>query len=58
MLDESCQKCLNNCYWLKYVNDVYCFEIQYEIVEKEYDDIRKRYNIVVEGLSEVEVVIK
>lgn len=58
MSDESCQKCPNNCHWSKHVNDAYRFETQYETVEKEYDDIRKRYNIAVEGLSEAEAVIK
>ena len=56
--DGSCEECSNNCHWSQHVNDEYRFETQYETVEKEYDDIRKRYNTAVEGLSEAEAVIK
>ena len=58
MSDGSCQKCPNNCHWSKHVNDAYRFETQYVTVEKEYDDIRKRYNTAVEGLSMAEAVIQ
>ena len=58
MSDGSCQKCPNNCHWSKHVNDAYRFETQYETVEKEYDDIRKRYNTAVEGLSKAETLMK
>ena len=58
MSDGSCRECPNNCHWSKHVNDVYRYETQYETVEKEYDDIRKRYKTAVKGQSEVEAVIK
>ena len=58
MLDESCKECPNNCHWSKHVNDAYRFETQYETVEKEYDEIRERFNVAVEGQSEAEAVIK
>ena len=58
MLDESCKECPNNCHWSKHVNDAYRFETQYETVEKEYDEIRERFNTAVEGQSQVEAVIK
>ena len=58
MLDGSCKECPNNCHWTKHVNDAYRFETQYETVEKEYDEIRERFNVAVEGQSEAEAVIK
>ena len=58
MLDGSCKECPNNCHWSKHVNDAYRFETQYETVEKEYDEIRERFNVAVEGQSEAEAVIK
>ena len=58
MLDGSCKECPNNCHWSKHVNDAYRFETQYETVEKEYDEIRERFNTAVEGQSEAEAVIK
>ena len=58
MLDGSCRECPNNCHWSQHVNDAYRFETQYETVEKEYDEIRERFNTAVEGQSQVEAVIK
>ena len=58
MLDGSCEECPNNCHWSQHVNDAYRFETQYETVEKEYDEIRERFNTAVEGQSQVEAVIK
>ena len=58
MSNGSCRECPNNCHWSKHVNDACRFETQYETVEKEYGDIRKRYKEAVEGQSEVEAVIK
>ena len=58
MSNESCRECPNNCHWSKHVNDAYRFETQYVTVEKEYDDIRKRYKTAVKGQSKVEAVIK
>ena len=58
MLDGSCKECPNNCHWSKHVNDAYRFETQYETVEKEYDEIRERFNVAVEGQSKAEAVIK
>ncbi|XP_067033107.1 uncharacterized protein [Acropora muricata] len=53
-----CQQCPNNCHWNNHVNDQYRFETQYETVEKEYDEIKSRYNTAVQGQSKVEAVIK
>ena len=58
MSNGICRKCPNNCHWSEHVNDAYRFETKYETVEKEYGDIRKRYNIAVEGLTEAESVLK
>ena len=58
MSNGSCRQCPNKCHWSKHVNDAFRFETQYETVEKEYDEIRKRYNTAVEGQSQVEAVIK
>ena len=58
MTNGSCEECPNNCHWSKHVNDAYRFETQYETVEKEYDEIRERFNTAVEGQSQVEAVIK
>ena len=58
MLDGSCKECPNNCHWSKHVNDAYRFETQYETVEKEYDEIKERFNVAVEGQSKAEAVIK
>ena len=40
------------------MNDQYRFETRYETVEKEYDDIKNRYDTAVQGQSQVEAVIK
>ena len=58
MSNGSCEECPNNCHWSQHVNDAYRFETQYETVEKEYDEIRERFNVAVEGQSEAEAVIK
>lgn len=58
MTNGSCGECPNNCHWSQHVNDAYRFETQYETVEKEYDEIRERFNTAVEGQSQVEAVIK
>ena len=58
MLNGSCKECPNNCHWSKHVNDAYRFETQYETVEKEYDEIKERFNVAVEGQSKAEAVIK
>lgn len=58
MSNGSCKECPNSCHWSDHVNDEYRYETQYETVEKEYDDIRKRYHSAVEGQSKVEAVIK
>ena len=58
MSNESCRQCPNKCHWSKHVNDAYRFETQYETVEKEYDEIKERFKIAVEGQSQVEAVIK
>ena len=58
MRNESCKECPNNCHWSKHVNDAYRFETQFETVEKEYDEIRERFNTAVEGQSKAEAVIK
>ena len=58
MSNKSCKECPNNCHWSKHVNDAYRFETQFETVEKEYDEIRERFNTAVEGQSKAEAVIK
>ena len=58
MRNKSCKECPNNCHWSKHVNDAYRFETQFETVEKEYDEIRERFNTAVEGQSKAEAVIK
>ena len=58
MSNGSCEECPNNCHWSQHVNDACRFETQYETVEKEYDEIRERFNTAVEGQSQVEAVIK
>lgn len=58
MSNGSCEECPNNCHWSEHVNDTYRFETQYEAVEKEYGEIRERYDTAVEGQSEAEAVIK
>ena len=54
----TCRECPNNCHWNNHVNDQYRFKTQYETVEKEYDEIKSRYNTAVEGQSQVEAVMK
>ena len=58
MSNGSCRQCPNKCHWSKPVNDACRFETQYETVEKEYDKIKERFKIAVEGQSQVEAVIK
>ena len=58
MSNGSCQECPNNCHWSDHANDEYRFETQYTTVEKEYDEIRERFNTAVEGQSKAEAVIK
>ena len=58
MRNGSCKECPNNCDWTKHVNDAYRFETQFETVEKEYDEIRERFNTAVEGQNKAEAVIK
>ena len=58
MKNGSCHECPNKCHWSEHVNDAYRFETQYETVEKEYDEIRERFNTAVEGQSKAEAVIK
>ena len=58
MTNGSCGECPNNCDWSEHVNDTYRYETEYETVEKEYDEIRERFNTAVEGQSQVEAVIK
>ena len=54
----SCRECPNKCNWSKHVNDAYRYDTQYETVEKEYDEIKERFDIAVEGQSKVEAIIK
>ena len=54
----SCRECPNKCHWSKHVNDAYRYDTQYETVEKEYDEIKERFDIAVEGQSKVEAIIK
>ena len=58
MSNGSCKECPNNCHWSEHVNDAYRYDTQYETVEKEYDEIKERFDIAVEGQSQVEAVIK
>ena len=58
MVNGRCRECPNNCHWSRHITDRYRFETQYETVEKEYDEIRERFNTAVEGQSQVEAVIK
>ena len=58
MSNGSCRECPHKCHWSKHVNDAYRYETQYETVEKEYDDIKKRFKTAVEGQTQVEAVIK
>ena len=58
MSNGSCVECPNRCHWTNHVNDGYRFETRYETVEKEYDDIKNRYDTAVQGQSQVETVIK
>lgn len=58
MWKGSCQECPNKCHWNNHVNDQYRFETQYETVEKEYDEIKNRYDTAVQGQSKVEALIK
>ncbi|CAH3182360.1 unnamed protein product [Porites evermanni] len=54
----SCRECPHKCHWSKHVNDAYRYDTQYETVEKEYDEIKERFDIAVEGQSKVEAIIK
>ena len=54
----SCRECPNKCHWSEHVNDAYRYDTQYETVEKEYDEIKERFDIAVEGQSKVEAIIK
>ncbi|XP_067033108.1 uncharacterized protein [Acropora muricata] len=58
MSNGSCRVCPKKCDWTTHVNDRYRYETQYETVEKEYDDIKNRYDTAVQGQSQVEAVIK
>lgn len=58
MSNGSCRECPHRCHWSKHVNDAYRYETQYETVEKEYDEIKKRFKTAVEGQTQVEAVIK
>ena len=58
MSNGSCQECPNKCHWSEHVNDEYRYDTQYETVEKEYDEIKERFDSAVEGQSKVEAVIK
>lgn len=58
MSNGSCVECPNRCHWTNHVNDGYRFETRYETVEKEYDDIKNRYDTAVQGQSKVEAVIR
>ena len=58
MSNGSCRQCPNKCHWSQHVNDTCRFKTQYETVEKEYDEIKERFKIAVEGQSQVEAVIK
>ena len=55
---ESCTQCPNECHWANHVNDQYRFETEYVTVEKEYDEIKDRYDTAVQGQTQVEAVIK
>ena len=57
MSNGSCKECPNKCHWTNHVNDGYRFETQYVTVEKEYDDIKNRYDTAVQGQSQIEAVI-
>ncbi|XP_067033106.1 uncharacterized protein [Acropora muricata] len=58
MSNGSCMECPNKCHWTKHFNDAHRFETRYETVEKEYDDIKNRYDTAVQGQSQVEALIK
>ena len=58
MSNGSCQQCPNKCHWSEHVNDAYRYDTQYETVEKEYDEIKERFDSAVEGQSKIEAVIK
>ena len=58
MSNGSCQQCPNKCHWSGHVNDAYRYDTQYETVEKEYDEIKERFDSAVEGQSKIEAVIK
>ena len=58
MSNGRCSQCPNNCHWSEHVNDAYRYETQYETVEKEYDEIKERFDSAVEGQSKIEAVIK
>ena len=58
MSNGCCKQCPNKCQWTRHVNDQYRYETNYEDVEKEYNDIKDRYNTALQGQNQVEVVIK
>ena len=58
MSNGSCRECPNKCHWSDHANDQYRFETQYTAVEKEYDEIRERFNTAVAGQTQAEAVIK
>ena len=58
MTNGSCRECPNKCSWNNHVNDQYRFETEYVTVEKEYDDIKNRYDTALEGRSKIKAVIK
>ena len=58
MSNGSCRECPNKCHWSEHVNDAYRYDTQYETVEKEYDEIKERFDVAVEGQSMVEAIIK
>ena len=58
MLNGRCRECPNNCHWSRHVSNTYRYETQYETVEKEYDEIRERFETAVEGMSNVEAIIE
>ncbi|XP_015762201.1 PREDICTED: uncharacterized protein LOC107341308 [Acropora digitifera] len=58
MSNGSCRVCPNKCDWTTHVNDRYRYDTEYETVEKEYDDIKNRYDTAVQGQNKVEAVMK
>ena len=57
MKRDHCTVCANKCHWSAHVSNPFWFETQEVTVEKIYDELKKRYEAALSGMSSKENIV-